>query len=287
MVCPKCGSESVSVQMVTDTQLKSGHGIIWWLLIGWWWVPVKWICFFWIALIVKIFGGKHYRLKTTHYSQCVCQNCGYHWTPDAGAPDPLRRATAAASVAPPKGAVRLVRTQTTDPEVKTISDYVVLDTETTGLNPEIDKVVDIALLKISGGKIVDEYCTLVNPQQHINIKSSKIHGIFDKDVMEAPIYDDVGEEVVKFLGNCTIVGHNVKFDLGFMGGLLKNVVLQDDLTWNFIDTIPLAKAAYPGMENYKLQTLVEQLGIESEGAHRARADALTTWRLFELCQGRI
>lgn len=86
MVCPKCGSENVTVQMVTDTQLKTGHGFIWWLLVGWWWVPIKWLCFFWIALFAKIFGSKNYKMKTTHASVCVCQSCGHHWTPEKAAP---------------------------------------------------------------------------------------------------------------------------------------------------------------------------------------------------------
>ena len=97
MICPKCGSENVSVQMVTDTQLKAGHGLIWWLLVGWWWIPVKWFCFFWLALLAKMFGSKSYKLKTTSHSECVCQSCGHHWTPDRSAP---ATQTAAASVRP-------------------------------------------------------------------------------------------------------------------------------------------------------------------------------------------
>lgn len=80
MKCPKCGSENINVQMVTDTKLvKKHHGIIWWLLVGWWWIPVKWLCFTFPALIVKIFAPKRQQLKQEHVSMCVCQNCGHHW----------------------------------------------------------------------------------------------------------------------------------------------------------------------------------------------------------------
>lgn len=175
------------------------------------------------------------------------------------------------------------------PEVASLAsgEYVVLDTETTGLSAQNDKIIEIALLKVSGGKIVDEYCTLVNPQQHIGSRASEINGIYDDDVKDAPLYDEVGEKTAEFLGNCTIVGHNIKFDLGFMGGLLKSVTLDQDLTWKYIDTIDVAKRAYPGERNYKLQTLVQSLGIETDGAHRAKSDALATWKLFDLCNEKL
>ena len=80
MRCPKCGSENVSIQMVSETQLKRKyHGIFWWMFIGWWWLPVKWIFFFVPALIIKIFAPKKYKAKTVHKSMAVCQNCGKYW----------------------------------------------------------------------------------------------------------------------------------------------------------------------------------------------------------------
>lgn len=185
------------------------------------------------------------------------------------------------------GSVSLVRAPISAVQTIGAGEYIALDTETTGLSTENDKVIEIALLKIKDGELVDEYCTLVNPQQHINSRASKINGIYDDDVKDAPLYDEVGEKLAAFLGNCTIIGHNVKFDLGFMGGLLKNVTLAEDVTWNYIDTIDLAKIAYPGQTNYKLQTLVQSLGIETDGAHRARADAIAAWKLFELCKKEI
>lgn len=83
MVCPKCGSENVNVQMVTETHLKKkGKGIVWWLTVGWWWWIVE--MFLWLfltlpRLIVAIFKPKNHKIKTTHKSMCVCQNCGNHW----------------------------------------------------------------------------------------------------------------------------------------------------------------------------------------------------------------
>ena len=80
MRCPKCKSNNVSVQAVTESQLKDKHrGCFWWLCIGWWWLPIKWIFLTLPALIVKIFVPKRQKLVNKHISMCVCQSCGYSW----------------------------------------------------------------------------------------------------------------------------------------------------------------------------------------------------------------
>lgn len=80
MRCPRCGSEDVQVQMVSEAQLKEvHHGIFWWLCIGWWWLPFKWLFLTIPALIVKIFAPKKYKIKTSHKSMAVCQHCGHNW----------------------------------------------------------------------------------------------------------------------------------------------------------------------------------------------------------------
>ena len=64
MQCPKCGSENVNVQVVSETHLSTKHhGVVYWLFVGWWWIPVKWIFLTVPALIVKIFSPKNIKLK--------------------------------------------------------------------------------------------------------------------------------------------------------------------------------------------------------------------------------
>lgn len=80
MKCPKCGSESVSVQVVTETELKEKkHGVIWWVCVGWWWIPIKWLVFTLPALIIAIFKPKKYKTKTHTKKMAVCNNCGKSW----------------------------------------------------------------------------------------------------------------------------------------------------------------------------------------------------------------
>lgn len=80
MKCPKCGSENVTVQMVTETKLKEKkHGVIWWLCVGWWWLPIKWLVFTLPALLVKLFGSKKYKTESHTKKMAVCNSCGKSW----------------------------------------------------------------------------------------------------------------------------------------------------------------------------------------------------------------
>ena len=80
MKCPKCGSENVTVQMVSETHLKEKkHGVLWWLCIGWYWVPIKWVIFTLPALILAIFKPKKYKSEVVNRKMAVCQTCGHSW----------------------------------------------------------------------------------------------------------------------------------------------------------------------------------------------------------------
>lgn len=80
MKCPKCGSENVNVQMVSESQLKTKHhSILYWICIGWWLKPILWFCLTIPMLLGKMFGHKKQKIVTTHNSMAVCQNCGHSW----------------------------------------------------------------------------------------------------------------------------------------------------------------------------------------------------------------
>ena len=76
MVCPKCGSQNVNVQMVNEARFKDAHHSI---FVGWWWIPLTWLVFTVPALLFKIFGHKKQRIVNKTRTVCVCQNCGYSW----------------------------------------------------------------------------------------------------------------------------------------------------------------------------------------------------------------
>lgn len=80
MKCPKCGSDQVHVQVVNNSQLiTSHHGCLWWVCVGWWWLPFKWLFLTVPALLAAIFIGKRKKIKNTTKKLMVCQKCGNTW----------------------------------------------------------------------------------------------------------------------------------------------------------------------------------------------------------------
>lgn len=80
MTCPKCASENVTTQIVNKVILKDKHhGFLWWIFIGFWWVPIKWLVFTIPALFLAIFGHKKQKAINKQITMCVCQDCGHSW----------------------------------------------------------------------------------------------------------------------------------------------------------------------------------------------------------------
>ena len=80
MKCPKCGAQNVTVTVVNDVKLKDKHhGFLWWLCVGWYWVPFKWLFLTLPALIFKIFSHKKQKVVSKQRTVCCCQSCGYTW----------------------------------------------------------------------------------------------------------------------------------------------------------------------------------------------------------------
>lgn len=93
---------------------------------------------------------------------------------------------------------------------------VAIDIETTGLSEERDAIIEIGAVRFKGHRVEDEWSTLVNPNRHIPEFISALTGISDVEVRNAPRFREVAEELEAFVGNSPVVGHNVRFDLGFL-----------------------------------------------------------------------
>ena len=159
---------------------------------------------------------------------------------------------------------------------------VAIDIETTGLSEERDAIIEIGAVKFKGHRVEDEWSTLLNPNRHIPEFVSGLTGISDAEVRNAPRFLEVAEELEAFVGNTPVVGHNVRFDLGFLqrAGLFQyNEV---------IDTYELASVLMPTASRYNLGALGKQLGILLPATHRALDDAKVTMaafnRLFEIAR---
>lgn len=166
-------------------------------------------------------------------------------------------------------------------KVAKVDDYVVLDVETTGLSRDLDKIVEISWIICKDGKIIDRYSSLVNPEMPIPPAASKVNGITNESVKNAPTYDEIRDTVKSALAGRIVVGHNIaRFDLAF----IKHLIGSQIKSITYIDTHSLTKFLFPGKGSYKLGSICADLGIETVGLHRADKDVEATNSLFVYCK---
>jgi len=144
-------------------------------------------------------------------------------------------------------------------------EFVIVDVETTGTDPKMADLIEIAAVKVKGGKITDRWSTLVNPGRPI--VGNQMHGLHDADVKKAPKPADAARQALAFIGDSKIVGHSVGFDLGFIEAALGDGTHFEQ--GRYLDTLAIAREGYPDLENYKLETLSRFFGIDLTQAHRA------------------
>ncbi len=156
--------------------------------------------------------------------------------------------------------------------------YVVLDVETTGLDPRQDKIIEIAAVRFQDGSIVDTFNTLINPEQPIPKAIQDLTGIDDSMVEKAPRIDAVLPELLAFSKDSVLVAHNIKFDLAFLNqaGAFKQWPQQF-----LLDTLALSRIIFPCLTSYRLIHLSKDLAIELAQHHRALDDALATVELLK------
>jgi DNA polymerase-3 subunit epsilon/CBS domain-containing protein len=159
-------------------------------------------------------------------------------------------------------------------------DAIVLDTETTGLDPAKARIVEIGAVRLRNGKIADESLRrLVRPDRPIPAASSAIHGIDDRAVADAPAFAELWPELSALIEGAVVIGHTLGFDLA----VLKGECERAGLPWQrprMLDTRLLAEVAAPDLAGFSLDQLAAWLGVEVTQRHSAPADALVTAKIF-------
>lgn len=158
--------------------------------------------------------------------------------------------------------------------------YSIIDIESNGAGFRKECIIDIAIFRYDGHKIVDQFISLVNPESDITPFVQKLTNISPKMVKTAPKFHELAKRVVEITENTTLVGHNIDFDYRMLRQSFQR--LGYDFKINTLDTIPLAKKLIPDEVSYSLSKLVKSLGIPLVNAHRAEGDARATLELFKL-----
>lgn len=156
--------------------------------------------------------------------------------------------------------------------------YVVVDIETTGGKKAHHRVIEVAMVRIENGEIVDTWQSLVKPERHIPKMITALTGINNDMVTNAPVFADVADEIDTFSQNAIFVAHNVNFDLGF----LKQEFARLDKRFirAKVCTVQQARKYLPGHASYSLNKLCDALAIPLDNHHRALDDAMAAAKIL-------
>ncbi len=158
--------------------------------------------------------------------------------------------------------------------------FVGFDIETTGLDSKDHEIVEIGAVRFSIEEgLMDTFSSLVAPENPIPPKLTKIHGITNEMVKDAPSIESVLKDFIEFIGEDPLLAHNAKFDARFIAYYLG----QHELSYGknpIYDTLPLSRKIVPDSENHKLPTLVKNFRIKVSQAHRALDDSKACMEVF-------
>lgn len=155
----------------------------------------------------------------------------------------------------------------------------VVDVETTGLDPKVDRVIEIAIIHMVDGEVVDAYSSLVDPEQELPEEVTKLTGIEPTQLVGAPRFRDIAAEVRARLSDRIFVAYNLAFDRAFVQHELERAGLELP-TVVPIDPLVFVRELHRNQGSKRLGAVAERIGISLENAHRAEDDAIVAGKVL-------
>lgn len=167
---------------------------------------------------------------------------------------------------------------------KLVNDYIVFDLETTGLDCNQNKIIEIGALKYKNNELIDKFNILINPQEKLSKKITDITGITDDMLKDCDTIHDVLPKFINWIEDFTLIAHNGSFDLGFIEAKIKELNLEMIQNKN-IDTLYLSRKWINDTENHKLETLKKHFKLDYN-SHRALEDCYVTNYIYQYCKNK-
>ena len=161
-------------------------------------------------------------------------------------------------------------------------DFVVVDVEATGAKTPPNRLIELGAYRIRGGRIVDKFLSLVNPEIPIPRFVASLTGISNEMVKHAPVFAEVAPQWLDFVSDSVIVAHNAPFDTSFLNHEISRVYPGHRMVNPHLCTVRLSRRALPDLSNHRLDTIADHFSIPITSRHRAFSDALATAEIFIL-----
>ena len=156
--------------------------------------------------------------------------------------------------------------------------YALVDIETTGGNAEGNKITEVAIITVDNGVITNEWSSLINPERSIPSFITKLTGIDDDMVQDAPKFFQIAKKIVELTEDRIFVAHNVFFDYRFLQREFQE--LGFSFRRDVLCTVRLARRAFPGLPSYSLSNLSKHFQLTRVNEHRALDDTRACWEVF-------
>jgi len=166
-------------------------------------------------------------------------------------------------------------------------DFVVVDVEATGAKTPPNRLIELGAYRIRGGRIVDKFLQLVNPEIPIPRFVMTLTGISNDMVKQAPVFADVAPQWLDFVSDSVLVAHNAPFDTSFLNHEISRVYPGHRMVNPHLCTVRLSRRVLPDIANHRLDTVANHFSIPIVSRHRAGSDALATAEIFLLLLNRL
>lgn len=154
----------------------------------------------------------------------------------------------------------------------------IIDVETTGMSARLNRIIEIAIIRVEGSKIIDSFSSFINPQISIPSFITHLTGITNSHVENAPHFGILKNKIRKYLKGATFVAHNAWFDYSF----IQNEFARIDSLFESkrCCSVQLSRRLFPQHKSHSLANIIERYGFEYKARHRAYDDAFVVWQLL-------
>jgi DNA polymerase III epsilon subunit family exonuclease len=166
-------------------------------------------------------------------------------------------------------------------------DFVVVDVEATGAKTPPNRLIELGAYRIRGGRIVDKFMQLVNPEIPIPRFVVTLTGISNEMVKSAPVFAEVAPQWLDFVSDSVLVAHNAPFDTSFLNHEISRVYPGHRMLNPHLCTVRLSRRVLPNIANHRLDTIADHFSIPIISRHRAGSDALATAEIFLLLLSKL
>lgn len=158
--------------------------------------------------------------------------------------------------------------------------FAIIDTETTGMRPPFSRIIDLGIIRVEDGEVVDRFETLINPGISIPSYIRRFTNITDEELVNAPTFEEVALQVEALLKDAVFVAHNAPFDYSFIKSEFRR--LDMEFSAETLCSVRLSRALFPKERSHSLESIISRYDIQVTARHRAMPDAQVVWDFFQI-----